>query len=65
MEIWRRAHEKVEMPPGIKIISILPSGASAWVHTVRIEGRLPDGTTMLFFMKASILLGAICIFEYC
>jgi len=52
------------MPRGIKIISILPSGASAWVHTVRIEGRLLDGTTKFFFMKAGILIGALRGFEH-
>jgi len=42
----------------------MPSGASAWVHTVRIEGRLLDGTTMFFFMKAGFLIGALSGFEH-
>ena len=32
-----------ELPAGSSVLSVLPSGASAWVHTVRIDCRLENG----------------------
>ncbi|KAK7416889.1 hypothetical protein QQX98_004947 [Neonectria punicea] len=34
------------------LLSVLPSGASAWVQTVRIECELEDGSIANFFMKS-------------
>ena len=34
----------VNLPSGTKVMSISPSGASAWVHTIRIECRVKDGS---------------------
>ncbi|CAF9931127.1 MAG: hypothetical protein HETSPECPRED_007794 [Heterodermia speciosa] len=39
------------MPKGTKILSVTPSGASAWVHSVCIEACLPDGAKKLYFLK--------------
>ena len=41
------------MPEGTKIVSVTPSGASAWVHSVCIEACLPDGKNKLYFLKVN------------
>ena len=43
------------MPNGTKILSVTPSGASAWVHSVCIEAGLPDGAKKLYFLKVSFI----------
>ena len=43
------------MPKGTKILSVTPSGASAWVHSVCIEACLPDGARKLYFLKVSFI----------
>ncbi|KAL8832478.1 MAG: hypothetical protein Q9191_000248 [Dirinaria sp. TL-2023a] len=40
-----------ELPPGSKVIEITPSGASAWVQTVRIRTHQENGTSKDFFKK--------------
>lgn len=42
-----------ELPPDSKVISVVPSGSSEWVHTVRIEVRQNDDTNKSYFMKMS------------
>jgi hypothetical protein len=42
------------LPGGIEVLSVTPSGASAWVQTVRIEVRLPDDSTKYYFKKVCI-----------
>lgn len=42
-----------KLPSGTKVLSISPSGASAWVQTVRIETVLPDGRQIVYFMKGA------------
>ena len=42
---------QIDLPSGTKIISITPSGASAWVQTVRIEALHEDGTVKSYFKK--------------
>ena len=46
-------------PPDTKILSITPSGASAWVQTVRIDARNGDGSVKPYFMKVGTLHAAI------
>jgi hypothetical protein len=43
----------VALPAGVVIESIVPSGASAWCQTVRIDARLSDGTVHRYFQKVS------------
>lgn len=40
-----------ELPSGTEVLEITPSGASAWVQTVRIRTRQKDGTTKDYFKK--------------
>ena len=42
---------RAELPPGSKVVSVIPSGKSFWVETVRIEVLCSDGSTKLYFMK--------------
>ncbi|KAH0536564.1 hypothetical protein FGG08_006572 [Glutinoglossum americanum] len=44
-------HVLAKLPPGTKVLSIAPHGASLWVQTVRIDTRLPDGTIKIYFKK--------------
>ena len=44
----------VALPEGIEIISIVPSGVSAWCKTFRIDVRLKDGEIKPYFMKVSL-----------
>ncbi|KAK4222959.1 hypothetical protein QBC38DRAFT_512662 [Podospora fimiseda] len=44
---------ELALPANCEIISVSPSGASAWVQTVRIECLLEDGTIKNYFRKAS------------
>lgn len=37
-----------ELPTGSSVLSVTPSGASAWVHTVRIDCRLENGKVSFF-----------------
>lgn len=41
----------LELPRGTEVLEITPSGASAWVQTVRIRTRQKDGTSKDFFKK--------------
>lgn len=41
----------LELPPGTEVLEMTPSGASAWVQTVRIRTRQKDGTTKDYFKK--------------
>ena len=41
----------LELPPGTEVFEITPSGASAWVQTVRIRTRQKDGTAKDYFKK--------------
>lgn len=41
----------LELLPGTEVLEITPSGASAWVQTVRIRTRQKDGTTKDYFKK--------------
>jgi len=41
------------LPTDAEILSITPSGASAWVQTVRIECQLKDGTSKNYFKKSA------------
>ncbi|KAL9005295.1 MAG: hypothetical protein Q9188_001921 [Gyalolechia gomerana] len=43
-----------KLPEGVKVLSISPSGASAWVQTVRIDTQLADGTSKTYFKKGAI-----------
>lgn len=43
----------IALPAGVVIESIVPSGASAWCQTVRIDARLSDGTVHRYFQKVS------------
>ena len=45
---------ELELPPGTKVLSISPSGASAWVQTVRVETVLPDERQVVYFMKVGM-----------
>lgn len=40
-----------ELPPGTKVLEIIPSGASAWVQTVRIRTRQRDESSKDYFKK--------------
>lgn len=54
----------LELPLGTKVLSITPSGASAWVQTVRIDTELADGSQRVFFMKASLkIIVKICSYH--
>lgn len=54
-----------DFPEGTSILSVTPSGTSAWVQTVRIETRQEDGDIKLYFLKARamdlMLLGPLLI----
>lgn len=39
------------LPPGSEILSVVPSGQSLWVGTVKIEVKLKDGTSRALFKK--------------
>ena len=41
----------LELPRGTEVLEISPSGASAWVQTVRIRTRQKDGTNKDYFRK--------------
>ena len=41
----------LELPSGTEVLEITPSGASAWVQTVRIRTCQKDGTTKDYFKK--------------
>lgn len=41
----------LELAPGTEVLGITPSGASAWVQTVRIRTRQKDGTNKDYFKK--------------
>ena len=41
----------LELPRGTEVLEITPSGASAWVQTVRIRTRQQDGTSKDYFKK--------------
>lgn len=43
--------QKIELPAGHTVLSIVPSGVSAWCQTIRIETKLEDGTIKKFFWK--------------
>ena len=45
----------LELPPGTEVIEITPSGASAWVQTVRVQTRQKDGTTKDYFKKVQAM----------
>ncbi|KAL9060261.1 MAG: hypothetical protein Q9206_001093 [Seirophora lacunosa] len=42
-----------KLPDGLEILSIRPSGESAWVQTVRIDTRLTNGTLKTYFKKGA------------
>ncbi|KAI4280194.1 MAG: hypothetical protein L6R38_004637 [Xanthoria sp. 2 TBL-2021] len=42
-----------ELPEGARILSIVPSGASVWVQTVRIDVQLNDGNRKTYFKKGA------------
>ena len=46
--------EATVLPPKTKVLSVTPSGASAWVHTERIECKMEDGSTRDYFKKACV-----------
>ena len=52
------------MPKGTKILSVTPSGASAWVHSVCIEAGLPDGGKKLYFMKVSLTYTPLSVLKH-
>ena len=41
----------LELPRGTEVLEMTPSGASAWVQTVRIRTRQQDGTSKDYFKK--------------
>ncbi|KAH9893767.1 Fructosamine kinase-domain-containing protein [Xylariomycetidae sp. FL2044] len=41
------------LPPNSKVVSVASSGHSLWVGTVRIDVRLPDGGSRVFFKKGA------------
>ncbi|KAI1266435.1 Fructosamine kinase-domain-containing protein [Xylariaceae sp. FL1019] len=43
-----------EMPPGTKVLSISPSGASYWARTAKIEAVDAEGNETPFFIKVHI-----------
>jgi hypothetical protein len=43
--------ELLELPPNTRILSINPSGSSAWVQTVHIDAHHADGLIKAYFMK--------------
>lgn len=45
----------LELPPGTEVLEIKPSGASAWVQTVRIRTRQKDGSTKDYFKKVQLM----------
>ncbi|TVY87259.1 Ketosamine-3-kinase [Lachnellula willkommii] len=44
---------KAKFPPGTKIESIRPHGASYWTRTAKISTQLADGTPRSYFLKVS------------
>jgi hypothetical protein len=54
----RRKLTMIALPAGVVIESIVPSGASAWCQTVRIDARLSDGTVHRYFQKVCTHTGA-------
>lgn len=48
--VLRQGH-RLELPPGTEVLEIAPSGASAWVQTVRIRTRQKNGITKDYFKK--------------
>ena len=46
-----KLHYLQELPPEIEVLEITPSGASAWVQTVRIRTRQKDGSVKDYFKK--------------
>ena len=52
------------MPNGTKVLSVTPSGASAWVHSVCIEAGLPDGARKLYFLKVSFISPSLSVFKH-
>ncbi|KAL8688735.1 MAG: hypothetical protein Q9218_005423, partial [Villophora microphyllina] len=48
------ANVLTKLPDGVKVLSISPSGASAWVQTVRIDTQLVDGTSKTYFKKGAL-----------
>ncbi|USP81315.1 hypothetical protein yc1106_08589 [Curvularia clavata] len=40
-----------KLPEGIKILRVVPSGASAWCKTFRIDAKLENGDLQSYFMK--------------
>lgn len=49
----------VELPEGVEVVSVVPSGASAWCKTFRIDARLKDGEIKPYFMKVSLHLSGL------
>ena len=45
----------IALPAGIKIVSVTPSGASAWVQTVRIDTKQKDGSLKSYFKKVRMI----------
>lgn len=43
--------DSTALPPNSQIVSVSPSGRSLWVGTLRIEVRLKDGSSSVFFKK--------------
>lgn len=48
-----------ELPEGAKILSIVPSGTSVWVQTVRIDVQLNGGNRKTYFKKALLELAVV------
>ena len=44
---------RAEIPAGTEIIQVVPSGASAWCKTFRIDAKLENGDLKSYFMKVS------------
>jgi len=47
----------VALPDGLQIIAVIPSGASAWCETFRIDTKLADDTEKHFFIKVYTFCG--------
>ena len=44
----------VELPLGVEVVSVIPSGASAWCKTFKIDARLNEGEIKPYFMKVDL-----------
>jgi hypothetical protein len=56
--------DSTDLPDDSQVLSVEPSGASAWAFTLKITARLRDDTIKHYFMKVLCLVLNLVVWTY-